>query len=132
MCETTAFFVNEATTQIELNFSSLTPGLLKRCDIQNKGTWTMDVLREALGSEELAHPAAIAGISFPELLFFHWHGMQGPANLKKRNIPGPKSLPFIENFFETMKFIGMHLMYLEMKLKSSVKFSPFVWEKNQP
>lgn len=38
MCETTAFFVNEATTQIELNFSSLTPGLLKRCDIQNKGT----------------------------------------------------------------------------------------------
>ena len=50
----------------------------------------MDVLREALGSEELAHPAAIAGISFPELLFFHWHGMQGLAkNLKKRNIPGP-------------------------------------------
>ena len=92
----------------------------------------MDVLREALGSEELAHPAAIAGISLPELLFFHWHGMQGLANLKKRNTPGPKPLPFIENFFETMKFNGMHLMYLEMKLKSTVKFSPFVWEKNQP
>lgn len=92
----------------------------------------MDVLREALGSEELGHPAAIAGISFPELLFFHWRGMQGLANLKKRNVPGPKPLPFIENFIETMKFNGMHLMYLEMKLKSTVKFSPFVWEENQP
>ena len=46
----------------------------------------MDVLREAFGSEELAHPAAIAGISFPELLFFHWHGMQGLAKKTSRSV----------------------------------------------
>ena len=71
---------------------------------------------------------------FPRIVVFPLARNARPCkkNLKKRNIPGPKPLPFIENFFETMKFNGMHLMYLEMKLKSTVKFSPFVWEKNQP
>ena len=73
----------------------------------------MDVLQQTLPFDELTHPAAVASISFLIVLFLYWYGTRGFANLKKLNVPGPKPLPFIGNFFEARKYNGLHLMHLD-------------------
>ena len=73
----------------------------------------MELLRQMLSLEHLAHPAAIASLLLLVVLFLYWWGTRGFADLKKLNVPGPKPLPFLGNFLEVRKYNGLHLMHLD-------------------
>ena len=76
-----------------------------------------------LSLESLAYPAVIASLLLLVVFFLYWCGTRGFADLKKLNVPGPKSIPFLGNFLEARKYNGTHLMYLDYLKKYGKVFA---------
>ena len=83
----------------------------------------MELMRQILSLDSLAHPTAIASIFISVVLFLNWCGTRGFADLKKLNVPGPKPLPFLGNFLEACKYDGLHLMFMEYLRKYGQVFA---------
>ncbi|XP_078376989.1 cytochrome P450 3A24-like [Oculina patagonica] len=86
----------------------------------------MDMLQQTwqmLPLESLAHPAAIASLVLLVVSFLYWYGTRSFADLKKLNVPGPKPVPFLGNFFEVRKYDSLHLMCLDYLKKYGKVFT---------
>ncbi len=83
----------------------------------------MELLQQMLPLKSLSHPAAIASLLLLVVLFLYWYGMRGFADLKKLNVPGPKPVPFLGNYFELGKYNGLHLMFFDYVKKYGKVFA---------
>lgn len=83
-----------------------------------------EVLQVMLQLEFLVQPAAIASLILFGVLFLYWYGMRGFADLKILNVPGPKPLPFLGNYFELKKYnSAIHLMLFDYVKKYGKVFA---------
>ena len=73
--------------------------------------------------ESLACSAAVASLLTFIVLFLYWYATRGFADLKKLNVPGPKPIPFLGNFFDLRKYDGLHLAFYEYVKKYGKVFS---------
>ena len=83
----------------------------------------MESLQQMVPLEFLAHPASIASLTLLVVVFLYWYGMRGFADLKILNVPGPKPLPFLGNYFELGKYNGLHLMLFDYVKKYGKVFA---------
>ena len=83
----------------------------------------MDLLQQILPLDSVAHPAAIASLLLLVVLFLYWWGTRSFAALKKLNVPGPKPIPFLGNYFELRKYNGLHLMLFDFVKKYGKVFA---------
>ena len=84
----------------------------------------VELLQFMLPLEFLAQPAAIVSLILFGVLFLYWYGMRGFADLKILNVPCPKPLPFLGNYFELRKYnSAIHLMLFDYVKKYGKVFA---------
>ena len=84
----------------------------------------LELLQFMLPLEFLAQPAAIVSLILFGVLFLYWYGMRGFADLKTVNVPCPKPLPFLGNYFELRKYnSAIHLMLFDYVKKYGKVFA---------
>ena len=84
----------------------------------------LELLQLVLPLEFLAQPAVIVSLITLVVLSLYWYGMRGFADLKILNVPCPKPLPFLGNYFELRKYNGaIHLILFDYVKKYGKVFA---------